>query len=149
MEPNGTGIYVIINEKTQGFYIGSSVDIGRRHAEHIKSLRSNSHHCYLLQNDFNLFGEGSFSIGVLMRTRLIDLQNIEEILIQTLDPIYNIARYVSPVKYGKKTRGRNEDINYSIEFEGLKKLFPSTSPSLLRRLTEACTVIDTQLSLWE
>lgn len=145
----GTGIYLICNKNTEDFYIGSSVDMCKRSEQHLKGLCNGSHHSYLLQEAFNGYGMDSFNFFVLMHTKLEDLQNIEGVFIDFLNPRYNIARIVTPVTYSPKTRGKNEDIDYSSEIEKLKILLPNRGISIIPRLIAECTVTDTQLSLWD
>ncbi len=63
-----SGIYTITNTVTGKLYIGESLDIYRRwHDEHIPQLKKNCHCNKELQNDFNKYGETSFSFEILER----------------------------------------------------------------------------------
>lgn len=55
------GIYSIVNDKTGCAYVGKSEDIEQRCKTHRKELREQKHHNYLLQEEFNKYGEGAFS----------------------------------------------------------------------------------------
>lgn len=62
-----TGIYVIRNRFTGKKYVGESVDIKRRWAEHKRELANGSHHCWRLQKDYNRYGRHAFSFRVVER----------------------------------------------------------------------------------
>lgn len=59
------GIYLIINEKNQNIYIGSSIDLCKRWKVHKSLLRRNKHYNKHLQNSWNKHGEGNFSFFVI------------------------------------------------------------------------------------
>lgn len=60
-----SGIYVITNEITKKFYIGSAKNLKKRKYGHFYSLRRNTHDNSLLQNAFNKYGEKIFQFNVL------------------------------------------------------------------------------------
>ena len=62
---SNSGIYIIRNTITKQFYIGSAALIKRRWCEHISQLKRGVHHNQKVQNNWNEFGEKSFTFGVL------------------------------------------------------------------------------------
>lgn len=48
------GCYEIVNKQTNEVYIGESIDLFRRFAEHVSDLYENKHHCVKLQEAFNI-----------------------------------------------------------------------------------------------
>jgi hypothetical protein len=58
-----SGIYKISYKDLS--YIGSSVNLYERIAQHISTLRSNKHHSPLMQNYFNKYGEENFIVEIL------------------------------------------------------------------------------------
>lgn len=60
---NKSGIYKISYKDL--CYIGSSVDLYNRLAQHISHLRKGNHHSKIMQNYFNKYGESLFGIEVL------------------------------------------------------------------------------------
>ena len=60
---NKSGVYKINIERR--CYIGSTVDLYMRLAQHISHLRSNKHHSKFMQRCFNKYGEELFQIEIL------------------------------------------------------------------------------------
>ena len=58
--PEESGVYLILNTANQHFYIGSTVNLRRRWAQHIWYLEHNRHHNPHLQNAWNRYGGHSF-----------------------------------------------------------------------------------------
>lgn len=58
------GVYGIVHIPTHRLYVGSSSNIERRFAEHVKHLRSGKHHCAHLQNAWSKYGEDQFEFRV-------------------------------------------------------------------------------------
>ena len=56
--PN-TGIYAIENLLNGKIYVGSSMNLNRRKAQHLYALRNNCHHNSHLQSAFNKHGEAN------------------------------------------------------------------------------------------
>lgn len=54
------GIYKIICSQEDKVYIGSSVNIARRWVEHRRDLNRGTHHCSLLQEAWDAYGDESF-----------------------------------------------------------------------------------------
>jgi group I intron endonuclease len=56
----GCGVYRILNLVNGKFYIGSSIEVSGRWRDHLYALRSQRHHSYRLQADYDIHGESSF-----------------------------------------------------------------------------------------
>jgi len=60
-----SGIYCITNVSNGMFYLGSSVDIGRRRSSHFRELKKGVHANEHLQRSFIKYGENSFVFSVV------------------------------------------------------------------------------------
>lgn len=63
---NNGVIYMILNNITGGFYIGSSIRYRNRWSAHIHLLNNNKHHNRHLQNSWNKHGSKNFTFNVLV-----------------------------------------------------------------------------------
>lgn len=103
------GIYKITNIQDGKFYIGKSVDIWHRKAQHFLLLKREIHYSIALQNDYNRLGRAYFSFEVLLVCNKELLTYYERIIIEKLFPEYNsiIAghtksrHYIEPNLIGK------------------------------------------------
>ena len=59
------GVYTILNNITQDQYIGSSINIAKRFAQHRSLLRRGRHYADRLQEAWRAAGESAFSTMVL------------------------------------------------------------------------------------
>lgn len=59
------GIYQIVNRQNNKIYIGGTLDLRERLANHISELRNNRHHSIYLQRAFNKYGIDSFYFEIL------------------------------------------------------------------------------------
>ena len=59
------GIYKIQNKQDGKCYYGSSLNIKKRFAQHLKTLRNNTHHNTHLQRAWNKYGEDAFVFEVV------------------------------------------------------------------------------------
>jgi group I intron endonuclease len=101
------GVYAIENTETSSCYIGSSVDIEKRFAQHQSRLRNRKHCNKHLQRAFDKYGETAFSLRVLEKTAE-HLQR-EQHFINTLKPAYNMAPVAGSLagyKHSKETLER-------------------------------------------
>jgi hypothetical protein len=66
-ERNGQlpGVYLIYNDKTSEFYIGSSINMYKRVRQHFYELKNRNHHSYKFQDAFNKHNESVFKPFVL------------------------------------------------------------------------------------
>lgn len=84
------GIYMIRNVHTNETYVGSSVDVQRRWADHKRELKAGSHKNALLLAAWNQWGENSFHLEVLeLVGEREDLENREQHHLDLLRPVYN------------------------------------------------------------
>ena len=74
-------VYQIKNKITGRSYIGQTKNLHQRMIAHLSALRRNAHSNYLLQEDFNIYGESAFEVNILVN----DLTPV--------DAIYNISRH--------------------------------------------------------
>lgn len=72
------GIYVITSLKNSKVYIGQSMHIEKRWAEHKKALETNSHYNSHLQRAWNKYGEQSFMFSVLEECSVDQLNEREQ-----------------------------------------------------------------------
>lgn len=90
-----SGIYIILNIKSNKYYLGSSKNINNRWKEHKSLLRRNKHSNNYLQNAWNKYKETSFMF--LMVEKTTDLVKRENYYLTTYIPYnekigYNIKR---------------------------------------------------------
>lgn len=100
------GIYKITNVETNKCYVGKSIDVRNRLKTHYRELTNNDHHNYLLQHDFNLYGESAFNISVLHECKSEELDDFESYFCHENDVWntgYNIAK-LKPTAIRPKTR---------------------------------------------
>ena len=71
------GIYYIKHTKTGRFYIGSSINVGRRLRQHLTKLDHNKHKNKTLQQDFN--NDDKLLFGMLTTGLLEDMDKIESV----------------------------------------------------------------------
>jgi group I intron endonuclease len=95
--PRTSGIYKITCIPTGKFYIGSSVNIGERWAEHKRLLRIGKHENCYLQNAWNKHGEQSFAIEVIEFVMPWSLLDREQYFLDTLKPFKSRGFNIAPV----------------------------------------------------
>jgi group I intron endonuclease len=90
------GVYEIFNKNNQKRYIGSSINIARRCCSHRHMLRHGKHKIKEFQNDWNLYGEGSFEFHVIKLCEANDTEKEEQFIIDTynFNNLYNLRKYV-------------------------------------------------------
>ena len=86
-----TGVYMIINTKNGKRYIGSSKNIRNRLWCHRAYLRHNKHYNYLLQDEWNEFGEDNFEYSIIEICSIDNKFDREQYYVETLKPEYNIC----------------------------------------------------------
>ena len=72
------GVYKIENKQNGKVYIGQSIDIKKRWASHLRELRKGIHDNIYLQDDWLIYGEGSFTFEIIKKCRSIKLDEIEK-----------------------------------------------------------------------
>jgi len=89
------GIYKITNLINSKFYIGSSINLTRRKAEHKYRRKLNIIHNSAIRSAVLKYGEENFIFEIL---EIIDckskLQELEQYYIDLLNPQYNIRKFV-------------------------------------------------------
>lgn len=85
------GIYKFTNAANGKFYVGSSIRMKERWAQHLSKLRRGAHCNAHLQSAFRRYGEGAFSFELLEQCAEVDMVMREQHYIDTLRPEYNIC----------------------------------------------------------
>ena len=100
-----SGIYCIRNLENQHIYIGGSNSIRRRFREHKYTLQAQTHKNDYLQRAWNKYGEDAFEFTPLLLCPISQIDYLEQLLIDKLNPDYNISfcveasrRGISPTK---------------------------------------------------
>lgn len=124
-----SGVYIITNLINKKIYVGSSINIKLRWANHKSDLRRGTHRNKHLQRAWNKYGEENFNFkileecdieGLTREEAISKVQNLEQKYLDSLNP-YNINGYNEEKKAtGGKNRATwenalNGDLNYSIE----------------------------------
>lgn len=110
-----SGIYKILNTKTNKFYIGSAINLKERRRLHFLVLANNNHCNIHLQRSYNKHSGWFFDFIILEYCENKDLIKCEQYYIDTLKPEYNIYKIAgSPLgtKHDKgfKIKARNRQI---------------------------------------
>lgn len=85
-----SGIYKILNEINNKFYIGSAVNYNLRKANHICLLRKGLHKNQHLQAAWNKYGEEKFKFSLITICAVPDLILYEQRFLDYLKPSYNM-----------------------------------------------------------
>ena len=86
------GIYAIVNTRTGRRYIGSSVDILRRWADHVRCFKRGRHVNRSLQRTWNAYGSRVFQLVTIEEViRFEDLLCREQFHIDSSSNLYNVA----------------------------------------------------------
>lgn len=88
------GIYCIEVAGSGKAYIGSSVDINKRIAEHKRKLKKGTHPNPILSNVIKKYGIDNFKHTIIEETALNILREREQYYIDTLKPYCNVCRVV-------------------------------------------------------
>jgi group I intron endonuclease len=103
------GLYRISNNVTGDSYVGQSVNILKRRADHFNLLRRGVHTNPRLQRAFNKYGAGVFSFHFEVEACVEDLSLIEQMLLagecvfgDGRGKLYNIAQAPNVVMLGRK-----------------------------------------------
>lgn len=106
--PSVSGIYIIFNQESRSYYIGSSIDIRNRLREHIRALIRQTHRNRYLQRAYNHHGPDAFLFGIL--EEVPDTANLiacEQRWLDTSSASYNLSPTAgSPlgVKYSEEIK---------------------------------------------
>lgn len=100
------GIYEIKNTVNGKRYVGSSIHIEKRFKEHLRDLKSKTHHSQALQNAWNFHGENSFSFNVLAKLEASEIKSTEQRLIDWVfeneSDNYNSSRSSTSPMHGRR-----------------------------------------------
>lgn len=101
------GVYKITNLTNNKLYIGSSIDIKGRWAEHKRDLKNNKHHSTYLQRSWNKYGENSFNFSIIEECNKDDLLDREQFYLDKYKSYkkengYNVAKDSSAPMMGRK-----------------------------------------------
>lgn len=114
--PSQSGIYLIRNVESGKCYVGSAVNIRRRWNLHLHQLRGGKHHSIKLQRAWDLYGEGSFLLQVVVIcSEKESLVILEQIAIDRMDSYHNgynsrpDAKSQLGLRHSKETRIRLSD----------------------------------------
>jgi group I intron endonuclease len=99
-----SGIYIIINTKTNHFYIGSAVNFQKRWNTHKRLLRKNEHHCQHLQNSWNIDGEKYFEFYVIEYTK--DNSTLIELEQKWINKFWNQDVLFNTCQFAYSSKGR-------------------------------------------
>jgi hypothetical protein len=96
-----SGIYIIVNTLSDATYIGSSVDVGARLAQHSALLSAGRHYNTRLQDDWNAYGASAFVFDVLEHVPDHSrLTVVEQRYLDERKPAYNLARVATNAAAG-------------------------------------------------
>ena len=101
---------MIENSVTKDFYIGSCIYPLQRSRRHMRDLKKNRHQNPILQRAFNKYGIENFEFKIIRKFLLGEvsrnsLYKVEQQYIDTMNPLYNIARIVDmPPELSKENR---------------------------------------------
>lgn len=86
-----SGIYRIVSPSGNE-YIGSAKRFNRRFAKHRHELKKSIHHCKPLQYAANKYGIDALAFEILLVCKIDDLIFYEQLLIDSLNPRYNMCK---------------------------------------------------------
>ena len=101
-------IYGILNKISGKYYIGSTVSFSKRKSRHLKLLRENKHHSYLLQKEWE---EGLFEFIILEKVLEKELLiEREQWWIDNTNSFYNICKIANSSLGIKRTEETKEKV---------------------------------------
>jgi excinuclease UvrABC nuclease subunit len=121
-----TGIYKIINNLTNEFYIGSAVNFDKRWKEHKRRLNKGTHHSPILQNAWVKYGEFSFSFIIILYCERDNLLLYEQRAINVYKPKYNISPTAGSTLGAKHSLETKQKISNILIGNTYRKGKPST-----------------------
>jgi len=87
-------VYRITNLDNSNFYIGSTLNLNSRIKRHLRELKQNKHHNFILQGDYNLVDKFNYKLDILDKS--VKFKEIEQrYLDKCIDKnkCYNISRH--------------------------------------------------------
>lgn len=103
-----SGIYTIIHLPTKKRYIGSTKNVPLRIYNHKWHLKRNTHCNKKLQNAWNKYSENQFAFLLLFKCDESVLLKLEQILIDYINPYYNLA-HIAAGGFGRKHTSESID----------------------------------------
>ena len=141
VEANRAGIYEILCNKTNRVYVGQSINIQTRLAQHVQNLNLTNHSNKALQNDWQQYGSGAFEyriIRILPRYAhellLIEEQKRIKQLLNEDIVLYNEFRRVIP----KQESITDDTQNHLMETSGPAYKRPEEKNTPGQMLTTSC-----------
>lgn len=125
------GIYYILNKVNNKMYVGQSVNIKSRIANHRWKLRHGLH-TREIQKDFNIYGESSFEFGVFIECEEWELNTFEEYFIFGLD----LYLYGYNSNYGGESPIFFEEFKSNCKQNMIGKFTGSRNPNYGKHLSE-------------
>ncbi len=101
------GIYQIRNTQNNNRYIGSSIRLNGRFAEHVSELSRNCHHSPILQNAWNKYKQNTFVFEVLIYCDPENCLMYEQIVLDDYQPKYNVCKIAGRNITGQKLTDHN------------------------------------------
>jgi len=103
-----SGVYTIVNIKSNKIYIGSTQRLNRRWNEHKYMLRNNKHSNPHLQHSYNKYGLEYFKFVILKECPVDNLLDLEDYYRTAYSKYYTL--YDMETKSGAPMRGRKHSI---------------------------------------
>lgn len=144
------GVYEILNTNTNKRYVGSSINIEKRHKDHIRDLNNNKHHSIKLQRSWNKAKDKDiFKFSIIEIVDNIDiLHKREQYYIDLYDSFYNGYNCsmvdnvnINNKKLSKKKKDEINKIRNKMYFESYMELYEEykfnidiSSKSYLRKM---------------
>lgn len=104
--PTSGGIYKFTNNINGKIYIGSSINLRKRFSNHLKLLKTNSHHSKSFQNAWNKYKEDNFSFEIIE-----DVENSYNLLIKEQ---YYLDNIIFAQDYINKINNKFIELSYNI-----------------------------------
>jgi len=99
------GIYVILNTKTNDFYIGSTKNFHKRKLAHLFKLRTNQRTSKKLKSAYDMAGEVNFWFLVIQSVPNEQmLADVEQFWIELLKPSYNTNKKITRLQHTEEGR---------------------------------------------
>ena len=122
-------VYKIINKELNKYYVGSTCHLKERANRHFSELRTNKHHNFDLQNDYNEYGTDSFySETVAEFNTEKEARDLEQKIIdENYDSIYNV---------GKNARFGGDLMSYHPKHDEITNKISNTLKNKMSKMTE-------------
>lgn len=89
--PNGlVGIYLLKNKATDTIYVGATTDIRKRVLAHLNDLLNDRHGNSSMQEEFNKYGDTTFSFKIVLRCEKDVLHTYEQIILDRYRRYYKV-----------------------------------------------------------